>query len=302
MDGLILARKPVSWTSFDVVRSVRRTLAERRVGHFGTLDPLASGLLLVAVGRATRLFPYFSAYEKTYRALIRLGIATDTYDAEGTPSGPECADLPAGDAVSEALGRFVGDIEQVPPPFSAKKLRGRPLYAYARKKQDIEAKPSRVNIRAFTLLSFVPPRLEAEVVCSSGTYVRGLAHDLGRALGCGAHLAGLVRTAIGPYRIEDALEPDEIRRLEDEGRRERFLIPLERLLPERPARVLNAREAGDVIQGRTIRPEGPLVPIPEAGFPPRPPIVRLFGPDGKLLALAKPGAEPGTWSPVVVFA
>lgn len=301
MDGLILVRKPVPWTSHDVVRNLRRTLAEKRIGHFGTLDPLASGLLLAAVGRATRLFPYFSAYEKTYEARIRLGFATDTYDAGGTPLGEERTDLPPAEIVSAALGRFEGEIEQLPPPYSAKKVGGKPLYAYARKKQEVERRPSRVFVRAFRLRGYEPPFLEAEVICASGTYVRGLAHDLGLALGCGAHLSGLVRTSIGPYRIEDGHDPDEIRNLREEGRTDRFLIPLERLLTDRPAYVLSGREAEDVRLGRTVRPESPRI-APAGPEPPSDrPVVRLLGPDGGLAALARPGADPGSWAPVVVF-
>jgi tRNA pseudouridine55 synthase len=301
MDGLILVRKPVPWTSHDVVRELRRILGMKRIGHFGTLDPLASGLLLAAVGRATRLFPYFGEYEKSYTARIRLGFATDTYDSAGSPASAERHDLPSAEAVSAALSRFEGEIDQLPPPFSAKKLRGKPLYAYARRNQEVELKPSRVRVPAFRLLSYEPPVAEAEVRCSSGTYVRSLAHDLGLILGCGAHLAGLVRTAIGPFRIEDSLDPDEIRELHGGGRTGRFLIPLERLLPDRPAFGLSPRETEDVRCGRTVKPRGlriePEGPEPASAFP----IVRLLGPDGGLIALARPGSDPGSWAPVVVF-
>ena len=273
----------------------------KRIGHFGTLDPLASGLLLAAVGRATRLFPYFGEYEKSYTARIRLGFATDTYDAAGPPLSAERTDLPPAEAIAAALSRFEGEIDQLPPPYSAKKLRGKPLYSYARKNQEVERKPCRVRVRSFSLLSYAPPVAEAEVRCSSGTYVRSLAHDLGLVLGCGAHLAGLVRTAIGPYRIEDGRDPDEIRELHAGGRTGHFLIPLERLLPDRPAFALSPGEAEDIRFGRTVRPLGPRIepegPETFSGAP----VVRLLGPDRALLALARPGLDPGSWAPVVVF-
>lgn len=301
MDGLILVRKPVPWTSHDVVRELRRILGMKRIGHFGTLDPLASGLLLAAVGRATRLFPYFGEYEKAYTARIRLGFATDTYDAAGSPASAEWTDLPSAKDISAAFSRFEGEIDQLPPPFSAKKLRGKPLYAYARRNQEVERRPSRVRVRAFRLLSYDPPVAEAEVLCSSGTYVRSLAHDLGLVLGCGAHLAGLVRTAIGPYRIEESRDPEEIRELHAGGRTGSFLIPLERLLSDRPAFRLSAQETEDVRCGRTVRPRGPRVEPEEPEPASSSPVVRLIGPDGALLALARPGLDPGTWAPVVVF-
>jgi tRNA pseudouridine55 synthase len=301
MDGLILVRKPVSWTSHDVVRELRRILSMKRIGHFGTLDPLASGLLLAAVGRATRLFSYFGAYDKSYAARIRLGFATDTYDAAGSPASAERTDLPSAEAVTAVLSRFVGEIDQLPPPYSARKHLGKPLYSYARKNQEVERKPSRVRVTAFTLLSYVPPLVEAEVRCSSGTYVRSLAHDLGLVLGCGAHLDGLVRTEIGPYRLEEARDPDEIRELQSGGWTERFLIPLERLLTDRPALTLSEREAEYVRRGRTVRPSGPR--IGPGGLEPAPEreVVRLLGPDGSLVALARSGPEPGSWAPAVVF-
>ena len=300
MDGLVLVRKPVSWTSHDVVRDLRRTLGEKRVGHFGTLDPLASGLLLAAVGRTTRLFPYFAAYPKRYDARVRLGFSTDTYDAEGTPGPTSDRDLPSAEAVAAELRRFEGEIEQLAPPFSAKKHLGKPLYAYARKSEDVARKATRVRVHSIRLRAFDSPIAEVEVVCSSGTYIRSLAHDLGRALGCGAHLAGLVRTAIGPHRLEDARDPDEIRTLRDSGRTDAFLIPPECLLTDLPGFVLDPRQSEDVRNGRLVRPrssgDGPCGADAGGGS-----FVRLLDPDGRLLAMAGPGPEPGTWAPVTVF-
>jgi len=303
MVGLILVRKPVAWTSHDVVAFLRRVLGERRIGHFGTLDPLATGLLLAAVGPATRLFPYFGEYDKTYAARIRLGYATETYDGEGSPTSDECRELPSRDRIEAALRLFEGEIDQLPPPYSAKKHMGKPLYAYARKSQEVERRPSRVTIKAISLRSYDPPFAEAEVTCSSGTYIRSLAHDLGLNLGCGAYLAGLVRTRIGPYRIEDSREPEEIRALRESGETANFLIPFEELLPERPSARLDDEEAAAVRNGRQVRPasirdgSGALSPATAPGGQ----ILRLFGPDGRFAALARPAENPGFWAPVVVF-
>jgi tRNA pseudouridine55 synthase len=298
MDGLILVRKPPFWTSHDVVAFLRRTLGEKRVGHFGTLDPLATGLLLGAIGRATRLFPYFGAYPKSYEARIRLGIATDTYDAEGSPTAPECVDLPDPERLAAALRQFEGEIDQLPPPYSAKKHLGKPLYAYARKNQEVERRPSRVRLHSVRLRSYAPPIAEVEIVCSSGTYIRSLAHDLGRNLGCGAHLDGLVRTAIGPFELPGARDPEEIRSLQEAGRTSEFLIPLENLLTELPAYVLADEEEAAVLNGRSILRTAPAPSSPGGDVVP---VVRLIGPEGRLLALAKPGGPDGRWAPAVVF-
>lgn len=203
---LLLVDKPVGPTSHDVVQAARRAIKERRIGHTGTLDPAATGLLLLCVGKATRLQQFLLAWEKVYVGEIRLGLATTTYDTEGTPLAPECA-APELDAatLADLERRFAGVLEQLPPPYSAKKSGGKKFYELARAGEHVPLEPKRVTVHALKLTQIAPERLAFEVTCSSGTYVRSLAHDLGQTLGCGGHLASLRRLRIGPYLVSDAV-------------------------------------------------------------------------------------------------
>jgi len=302
MDGLILVRKPVSATSHDVVAALRKILDQPKIGHFGTLDPLASGLLVAAAGKATRLFPFYAKLDKIYEGRIRLGFSTDTYDADGRPTSPESSDYPAQAAVQDGLRRFEGEIVQVPPPYSAKKVDGKPLYVYARRQTPVQGRPFQVRVEAFRLRRYDPPFIEFEVLCGSGTYIRALAHDLGQALGCGAHLAGLIRTGIGEFRLEDASTLEQIRDFHGSGSPAAFLRPMETVLPSWPRIDLDEEGVRLVRNGLPVAP-GRIAALnglsgqpadPQAG-------VRLFGPDGRLIALAKPGACPGQFAPFLVL-
>lgn len=303
MDGLILVDKPLGLTSHDVVAFLRRLLGEKRVGHFGTLDPLASGLLLAAIGKATRLFPFFNRLGKSYYGRVRLGYSTDTYDGEGRPTSEESAEFPDREKVLDALPGFQGEIMQLPPPFSAKKLRGKPLYAYARSRKPVEIRPFQIHIYSLRLMDYRPPFLELEVKCSSGTYIRTLAHDLGRVLGCQGHLAGLVRTDIGGYRLEDAFALETIRSHQERDETAEFLLPLENLLADMPKAVLDQEGVEFVRNGRLISPEN--ISAPMTGVPPGPEkdgiVVRLFSENGKLVAFARPAGLPDHWAPFLVF-
>ena len=197
MDGLILIDKPQDLTSHDVVQSIRKILKIKKAGHYGTLDPLATGLLVVALGKATRLFPFFSKTEKVYKGQIKLGFSTDTYDSQGTPTSTETKDFPDKKRLLEAMKKFEGDIDQIPPLFSAKKYKGKPLYILARKKKEIKREPRKIFVHYFRIKEFNAPFVDFEVKCSSGTYIRSLAHDLGKNLGCGAHLTRLKREKAG---------------------------------------------------------------------------------------------------------
>lgn len=210
-DRLLLVDKPAGPTSHDVVQAARRALKERRIGHTGTLDPTATGLLLLCVGKATRLQQFLLAWEKVYAGEIRLGYATTTYDTEGTPSGPE-QPLPPLDAAAlvDLEQRFTGVLDQMPPAYSAKKSGGRKFYELARAGEHVPLEAKRVTIHALRLGPVTGDRLSFEVTCSSGTYVRSLAHDLGQTLGCGGHLASLRRLRIGPYRAEDAVAAEAL--------------------------------------------------------------------------------------------
>jgi len=207
--GFLLVDKPVGPTSHDVVQAARRAIKERRIGHTGTLDPAATGLLLLCIGKATRLQQYLLAWEKTYHGEIRLGWGTTTYDSEGEPLAPPrpVPDLGAS-VLSDLSTRFAGEFQQLPPPYSAKKVGGRKFYELARAGEAVPREPKRVHVQKIKLESVGTERLGFQVTCSSGTYLRSLAHDIGETLGCGGHLATLRRVRIGPWRVEDAVSAE----------------------------------------------------------------------------------------------
>lgn len=213
LSGILLVDKPVGPTSHDVVETARSGLGERRIGHTGTLDPLATGLLVLCVGPATRLAEYFHLLPKRYRAVLRLGVETTTHDAEGEPVDEgEDASWKELDrqAVEEALSGFRGTVRQRPPAFSAKRVAGRRAHEAARAGEAVELEPVEVQVHHLALARLDLPLLEVDTTVSTGTYVRSLARDLGRALGAGAHLTSLRRTAVGPYSVADALEPEAL--------------------------------------------------------------------------------------------
>jgi tRNA pseudouridine55 synthase len=218
MNGVILIDKPTGWTSHDVVNRMRRILGQRSVGHLGTLDPLASGALPLVVGNFTRLAQFYTASEKTYEGVIRFGFATTTYDADGDPvtlpAHPGIASLGSPHFTLNQLqplaAQFVGVIEQIPPPFSAKKIHGVPAYKLARRHQEVDLKPVQVEIKEFTITSVENDRARFHARVASGTYMRSVAHDLGQRLGCGAHLESLRRTSVAEFEISQAHTLDEI--------------------------------------------------------------------------------------------
>ncbi len=299
MDGLIVVDKPRGPTSHDIVARVRRLLGGVKTGHCGTLDPEASGVLLVAVGRAARLFPFLSGHDKAYAGAIRFGFATDTYDAAGRPTTPEAAALPDEEALRTAMRRFEGRILQAPPAYSALKQDGQPLYKLARANREVRVEPREVTVRRFALSGWAPPLAEFEVECSAGTYIRSLAHDLGREVGCGAHLASLRRTASGPFGLSGARTPDDIEALARSGSPDRFLVPMEELLPELPALVLRPEGVERARHGNRILPGHVL---PAGAAPGEGPVFRLFSDDGRLLALARRPPEGEGLSPFLVLA
>lgn len=262
ISGLALVDKPSGITSHDAIDRVRRALGTRKVGHAGTLDPLASGLLLIGVGRATRLLRFLGDLPKSYEGSGILGVETDTLDADGDVVRESPVDVSESD-LREAMTAFVGDIEQTPPAYSAVKVGGRRLYDAARKGEHLEAAPRRVRVQAFDLRSFDPPRFDVGVRCSSGTYVRSLVADVGARLGCGAHLAALRRTAIGPFRVEDARPPDE----------PSPLLPLDRAVAHLEAVTLHPEEAKVAVHGCCLGPAGIAGPY------------RALAPDGRLIGI-----------------
>ena len=206
ISGILVVDKPVGMTSHDVVEVIRKGTNIRRAGHTGTLDPRATGVLVVLVGPAVRLSEFVSAADKRYQAIIKLGGATDTYDADGRQTGqPAFAPVNVTESqFDEVLQRFVGEIEQTPPPFSAVKVHGRKAYEMARAGEEVELAPRKINVYHLEVLEWAPPEVVIDVHCSSGTYVRSLANDLGKQLGCGAYLVGLRRTKSGRFTLREA--------------------------------------------------------------------------------------------------
>jgi tRNA pseudouridine55 synthase len=299
MNGLLVVDKPVGPTSHDVVARVRRALGERRVGHTGTLDPGASGVLPVVLGRATRLARFLSGQDKTYHATIRLGIETDTYDSAGVMIGaPYEGSRPDRDVIERALEAFRGTYAQQPPAHSAKKIGGERSYRIARRAGCCPSAlpdPVTVTVRQLRLLDASSDLLTVHVECSAGFYVRSLAHDLGRVLGIGAHLAALERVASGQLRLTHAIPLDRIE-TEPEGARS-AVMPLARMLPDLPACRLTTEGVRRAVHGQDLRPvdfEGPPVDA-SARF------VRLLSADGDLVAVGEPSGTTGLLHPLVVL-
>lgn len=291
MNGILNIDKPAGWTSHDVVAWVRRVLRIKRVGHAGTLDPLATGVLLVCVGQATRVAEYLMASPKTYRAEAELGVITDTLDATGAvletrpvPALTE-ADLHA------ALQLFVGDLLQTPPIYSAIKQDGVPLHRRARRGEIVQPEPRHVRIHAIRLLAWRPPRLTLAIDCDPGTYIRSLTHDLGQAVGCGAMLTALVRTRSGQFRVEEAVTPDALTAAITAGALARYLHPLQAALSALAAVPVNADEE------RLLR-TGQPIPCP------RPPAITAgyaITPGGEVMAIMGYDTGRAIWRPEKVF-
>jgi tRNA pseudouridine55 synthase len=254
--GFLVVDKPAGWTSHDVVDAARQWLGVRRVGHMGTLDPLATGVLPLAVRAATKLVPYVQSSDKSYGGWIRLGEETDTLDAEGQLTRRYKGSCPDEATVRAALEEFVGEIDQLPPMFSAVKRKGVPLHKLAREGRKVEREPKRVRIDRLTLLKYDPPMLQIEVDCSVGTYVRALAADVGARLGCGGHLAELRRTRSGPFGIEQAASPERFTQAAEAGEIEQHLIPALGVLGL-PALRLSDDEASRIRRGGEIAAQGP---------------------------------------------
>jgi tRNA pseudouridine55 synthase len=285
--GILNLDKPKGMTSHDVIRQVRRVTGIRKVGHSGTLDPMATGVLLVCVGRATRLTEYMLSGDKSYRAVVRLGVETDTYDADGRVISSRPVGI-SREEVEAALHEFSGSIDQVPPMYSAIKHKGRPLYAIARRGLTVEREPRQVRISRVTMVGWSPPEFTFEVVCSAGTYVRSLAHDLGQRLGCGAHLTGLVRCRSGRFELEDAIP---LRELAPDNWK-RHLQPMDAAVGDLPILMLSHGAAQQLIQGQSIpwRPEHPVAKL-----------ARAHTENGGFFAIVRPSEDGTRWSPHKVF-
>jgi tRNA pseudouridine55 synthase len=279
VDGVLVVDKPAGPTSHDIVDRARRALGTRRVGHTGTLDPFATGVLVLCVGRATRLARFLAASDKTYRARVRLGFATTTDDLTGTALGPPHAEAVGEGALGAALAALVGTFDQVPPAFSARQVAGRRLYELARRGEAVARAATPVSVHAIELVACEGDSLELELRCSAGTYVRALARDLGERLGTGAHLTALRRTHSGGFGLDQAVPGDGL----DASAAAR-LVPLRELLPELPAVTIGDEGRRAVGHGRELGPEHALSGFPQA------PVgrVRLLDTRGDLVALAVP--------------
>ncbi len=290
-------------TSHDVVNRLRRITGERSIGHMGTLDPMATGVLPLMMGRFTRLAQFFSAAEKAYQGAIRFGFATDTYDAEGEPAGPdrwaEFAQTVTLETIRAAAARFRGEMQQMPPPFSAKKIEGRPAYKLAREGKPVHLKPARVCIDAFAIETMVGAEIGFSMEISAGGYVRSVAHELGQELGCGAHLSRLRRTRAGPFTLADAHTLEELEALAGDpagssavnlDTLEKICVHPRGLLPEMPAVTADPIALGRLRNGAQAN-------LPEFSGAP---LVKVFAGPRELVGIAKRIA--GTlFQPVIVM-
>jgi tRNA pseudouridine55 synthase len=276
MNAVLIIDKPAGLTSHDVVNRVRRILQERSVGHLGTLDPLATGVLPLVIGNLTRLAQFYTSSEKTYEGTIRFGFSTDTYDADGEPTSPaQAVDLSL-DQVRELAAPFRGRIEQMPPPFSAKKIQGVPAYKLARKHIEVELKPVQVEIKDFEILQLEKDRASFRARVASGTYMRSVAHDLGQRIGCGAHLDLLRRTAVAELGLGDAHSLDQLESAVKTGTVEDLFIHPRKLLPQFPCVTASDEMALRIRTGRAVN-------LPELS---QAKLVKVFVGQRELIAIA----------------
>ena len=283
MNGIVIIDKPEGWTSQDVVSKLRGALHTKRIGHGGTLDPMATGVLPVFVGRATRGVEFFEHAEKTYEAVLRLGVTTDTEDITGTVLDEKPVDV-SGEMLEEALEKFRGEIQQIPPMYSALKVNGQKLYELARKGKEVERKPRSVTIHSLVCKEFDGVFATLVVRCSKGTYIRTLCKDIGQTLGCGGCMAALRRVAAGAYAIEDAVPLEE---LVQSDAPEAFLRPVDSMFTQYPAVTLTDKQSLRCRNGNSFS-----VDMPEGTY-------RAYDPNGEFLMLAK--VEQGIMSTIKSF-
>ena len=252
MNGVLIVDKPSGLTSHDVVNRVRRILKQKAVGHLGTLDPLATGVLPLVLGNMTRLAQFYLASEKSYEGVIRFGFATDTYDAEGEPVGEPQQPLLTLEQVRDLAGNFLGKIEQAPPPYSAKKIQGVRAYKLARKQKEVLLRPVQVEIKQFEILGLEGTGAHFVARVASGTYMRSVAHEMGTRAGCGAHLESLRRTAVAEFELEDAHTLEELAQATQSGEMENMLVHPRKLLPSLPSVTATDEIASKIRHGRPV--------------------------------------------------
>lgn len=310
-DGALVINKPRGKTSHDVVEAVRRLVGFRQIGHLGTLDPLATGVLVLLLGRATRLAQFYTGRRKRYTCAVRFGFSTDTYDADGEPQGPDNAPALERAHLEGLAAKFTGRLQQVPPPFSAKKIHGRPAHELARKKKPVELKPVDVEVYEFRLTAIEGSMARFTVECGSGTYIRSLAHELGKLQGSGAHLAEIVRTAVGEFTLDQAIALEDLAAAARSSRLAECIIPLRGLLPDLPrVTVLPIIERriqhgakfnvplAQIQPGRVTAAQDAPAELDSGGW--KPARLRVFNGQEQLIAIAQ-AVVPRTYQPVVVL-
>jgi tRNA pseudouridine55 synthase len=294
VNGIINLSKPSGCTSFDIVARIRHSIGQKRVGHAGTLDPMASGVLPICLGQATRIVEYLMDATKTYRAEIELGVVTDTYDAEGQIIRRGNASNITLQQVTDTLDLFRGTISQTPPPYSAVKYQGKPLYEWARNGITVEKASRPAEIHEIKILVWQPPVITIEVTCGKGTYIRSLAYDLGEKLGCGASLKSLIRTRCGIFKIEDAVTIEQVEEACRNGTIENLIQPLDCVLAHWPKVIANEIDTVKIINGN-------YPDLADISSPKNDIYYRAYSTDGTFLAVLHYVKEESLWKPVKVF-
>jgi tRNA pseudouridine55 synthase len=311
IDGALVVDKPGGPTSHDVVEAVRRAVGFRQVGHLGTLDPLATGVLVLLLGRATRLAQFYAGRRKRYDTTFRFGFATDTYDADGQSSGPDLVPQLDRAQIESLAAARVGRFAQMPPAYSAKKVQGTPAHELARKNKPVKLQAADVEVYEFRVLDIEGSSARFSVECSAGTYIRSLAHEMGQALGCGAHLSSIVRSAVGEFTFDQAVKLETFEQAAREGRAAEWVLPLENLLPNLPsvivAPMLEHRvrhgtnftiQLSQLQAGRAAAPQHSPAELDSGEW--KPARLRVFNQQQKLIAIAQ-AVVPRTYRPIVVL-
>jgi tRNA pseudouridine55 synthase len=294
MDGIVNINKATGMTSHDVVARIRKLLRQKRVGHAGTLDPAASGVLPICVGQGTRVAEYLSESGKAYQAEIIFGVVTDTYDSEGSvirTGSTVGLSLPR---IEAALVSFLGPQMQMPPRYSAIKLQGQPAYKRIRAGEEITLEPRPINITRLEILSWFPPHLTLAIESSKGTYIRSLAYDLGEQLGCGAYLGALIRTRSGPFFLAESITLEQLAEAADTGAIQEYLFPPDRVLQDYPALRLDEATAERVLHGNAFHYNLEAIST-------TPKLARVYNQEGQFVAIADWDADTGMWQPKKVF-
>ena len=291
ISGILVVDKPSGMTSHDVVSVIRKGTGFRRIGHTGTLDPRASGVLIILIGPAVRLSEYLTCDKKGYEAMIRFGSVSDTYDGDGNVIQTGAGIPQDEEEIMDVMADFVGDIVQVPPAYSAIKINGKKAYDLARKGQEVKLPERHIHVYSFDFIEYNPPELTADIICSSGTYVRSIAHDLGQKLGCGAYLYGLKRTMSGKFTLRDAVPLTVLKKAFEDGNWYQYLIPAAEALNEYEEVMLDMETEADILHGRRI----PAEPGEHQT------LGKAVSEQGELIALLEYVPETCEWKPKKVF-